>query len=90
MASFRLRLQLTGIALILYGSFWDISEILQPYGRPEGGALVAILGLLLVVGALVVPSPSDPETDESAEGAEAAESADDTEATETTDDAGDD
>lgn len=65
MTPFRLRLQLAGIALILFGSFWDISQILQPYNEPQSGAFVSILGLLVVLVALVVPTPSDSQNDQS-------------------------
>lgn len=51
-----LRLQLTGIALVLFGGLWDVVQIVKPYGDPQGGAVVAVVGLVTVLVGLVGPS----------------------------------
>lgn len=50
-----LRLQLTGIALVLFGGLWDVVQIIKPYGDPQGGVAFAVIGLVTVLVGLVGP-----------------------------------
>lgn len=60
MASSALRLQLFGIALLLYGGFYDLQQATLGYNDPSGdaslGAIVVTVGMLLVFTGLVGPA----------------------------------
>jgi hypothetical protein len=60
MSATALRLQLFGIALVLYGGFYDLQHAVLGYNDPSGdaslGAIVVTVGLLLVVLGLVAPA----------------------------------
>ncbi|MFB6268608.1 MAG: hypothetical protein ABEH83_01595 [Halobacterium sp.] len=55
MSSFAVRLQLTGIALVLFGGLWDLVQVVKPYGSPEFGAVLSVFGLAAVFVGLFGP-----------------------------------
>jgi hypothetical protein len=60
MPSTALRLQLLGIALVLYGGFYDLQHAVLGYNDPSGdaslGAWVVTVGMVLVLVGLVGPA----------------------------------
>lgn len=60
MASSALRLQLFGIALVLYGGFYDLQQATlgdnDPGGDASLGAIVVTVGMLLVFAGPVGPA----------------------------------
>ncbi|WP_254823960.1 MULTISPECIES: hypothetical protein [Haloglomus] len=60
MSATALRLQLFGIALVLYGGFYDLQHAVLGYNDPGGdaslGAYVVTAGMLLVFVGLVAPA----------------------------------
>jgi hypothetical protein len=60
MPSAALRLQLFGIALVLYGGFYDLQNAVLGYNDPGGdaslGAYVVTAGMVLVLVGLVGPA----------------------------------
>lgn len=59
MSATALRLQLFGIALVLYGGFYDLQQAVRGYGiaeDPSLGAIVVTVGMLLVIVGLIGPA----------------------------------
>jgi hypothetical protein len=60
MSTIALRLQLFGIALVLYGGFYDLQHAVLGYNDPGGdaslGAYVVTVGMVLVLAGLVGPA----------------------------------